>query len=95
MALVESSLMRLTITTSRKILIIDDHAVVRDGVKRIFDEQSEAGGSLLGSTDRIDGAPAAVESANVAGRIAKGAVVSAPSYRRFRIVPMLHRTQTF
>lgn len=42
MALVESSLMRLTITTSRKILIIDDHAVVRDGVKRIFDEQSEA-----------------------------------------------------
>jgi hypothetical protein len=43
----------------------------------------------------FDDAPAAVESANVAGRIAKGAVVSAPSYRRFRIVPMLHRTQTF
>jgi hypothetical protein len=44
---------------------------------------------------RSDGAPAAVESANVAGRIANGAVVSALSYRRFRIVPMLHRTQTF
>ena len=44
---------------------------------------------------RSDGAAAPVESANVAGRIAKGAVVSAPSYRGFRIVPMLHRTQTF
>jgi hypothetical protein len=44
---------------------------------------------------RNDGAPAAVKGANVADRIAKGAVVSAPSYRRFRIVPMLQRTQTF
>jgi len=28
--------------TMKRILIIDDHAVVRDGVKKIFDEQSEA-----------------------------------------------------